>query len=166
MTDERINDMTAAIALLPRRSGIVFRHHSLEPLARRTLFDQVLKLARRSNHVLLLSGTPQQARQWGAAGAHNRSRLISQGIRTAPVHNGRECVAALHAGADLIFVSPVFATRSHPSQSPLGRVRLAIVSGPVRSRTIALGGMSATQARTLSALRLFGWAAIDAFNPC
>jgi thiamine-phosphate pyrophosphorylase len=164
MTDERIVDLDGAIMRLPRGSGIVFRHYSLEPEARRTLFNRVRALARRYRHVVLLADTPLRARAWGADGAHNRSALQSQGLRSAAVHDVREHGVAIRARADLIFVSPVFPTQSHPESRPLGRIRLALVAGKHRSRTIALGGMNTTRAKSLSSLKIHGWAAIDALS--
>ncbi|CAN5158045.1 hypothetical protein BH09PSE3_BH09PSE3_18330 [soil metagenome] len=164
MTDERIENIDTAIARLPRRSGIVFRHYSLKPKARRALFDRVRRAARRYHHILLLAGTPRQARAWQADGAHDRSPLKSLGRRSAAVHSVRERIAATRAGADVLFVSPVFATRSHPHARVLGRIGTALVAGHDRSRTVALGGMTAKRAKTLSGLRIHGWAAIDALS--
>lgn len=164
MTDERIDDLDAAIGRLPRGSGIVFRHYSLPPKARRALFDRVHGLARRYRHVLLLADTPERARIWGADGAHNGSALVSRGLRSAAVHTVAERIAAIRAGADLMFVSPVFATRSHPGKRALGAVSLGLIAGTTRSRAIALGGMTAKRAKSLAALKLYGWAAIDAFS--
>jgi thiamine-phosphate pyrophosphorylase len=164
MTDERMPDMFAALARLPRRSGIVFRHHSLAEAARRTLFKAVRAVARRHDHVIVLADTPAKARAWGADGAHHRSSLRSCGVRTVPVHSRRERVIADRSGADLLFVSPVFATRSHPDAKPLGRVGLARLIRGARAPAIALGGMSVRRWRRLGALNLHGWAAIDAFS--
>ncbi|WP_338185856.1 thiamine phosphate synthase [Jatrophihabitans sp.] len=164
MTDERISDLDAAIRRLPWHSGIVFRHYGLNVKARRVLFNQVRRLARRYNHILFLADTPLQARQWGADGAHHRSALVSQGLRSAAVHNVEERIAAMRSGADLIFVSPAFETRSHPGHSALGASRLGLIAGTERTRTIALGGMTMNRANGLKALKLYGWAAIDAFS--
>lgn len=164
MTDERIDGLVAVIERLPRRSGIVFRHYSLQPKARRALFEQVRRLARRYHHVLLLADTPARACAWRADGAHDRSGLLSKGLRSAAVHNLAERNAAVRAGADLIFVSPVFATRSHPGGASLGRARLGLLAGSLRSQTVALGGMTKSKAKGLAALGIYGWAAIDAFS--
>jgi thiamine-phosphate pyrophosphorylase len=165
MTDERIGDLEAAIAQLPRRSGIVFRHYTLPPSERRALFKRIETLARRYRHVLLLADTPQRARAWGADGAHDRSPRTSRGIRTSAVHNAAERIGANRAKADLIFVSPAFPTRSHPGAATLGPIRLGLVAGRSRSKTIALGGMTTKRAKRLRALKIYGWAAIDAFSP-
>jgi thiamine-phosphate pyrophosphorylase len=164
VTDERVVDLEAAILRLPRGSGIVFRHYSLGHKERRALFDRVRKVSLRNRHVLLLAGTPRIARAWRADGAHNRSALVSCGLRSFSVHNVAEKVAAKRVGADLIFVSPVFKTRSHPGKPPLGAVRLGLFAAKERSRTIALGGMTAKRAKKLMALKIYGWAAIDAFS--
>ncbi|MDB5713081.1 MAG: thiamine phosphate synthase [Sphingomonadales bacterium] len=164
MTDERIIDLKAAIERLPRESGIVFRHYSLDHRERRALFDQVLQIARRYRHVVLLAGAPELAKAWGADGAHHRSMLKSRGLRSVAVHTGAEKVMAVRIRADLMFISPVFETKSHPGKSHLGRVRLALLAGNQRFRTIALGGLNGKRATSLSALKLYGWAAIDAFG--
>ena len=164
MTDPRIDDLDAAIRGLPRRSGIIFRHYHLSLNERRALFDHVRRLARRYRHLLLLADLPRVARAWGADGAHSRSPHRSQGLRTVAVHNAREAAQARRLGADLILVSPVFATRSHPGARTLGPVGLGLIAGAMRQKTVALGGMNANRAHALAALNIHGWAAIDALR--
>jgi thiamine-phosphate pyrophosphorylase len=164
MTDERIGDIAAAIARLPKGAGIVFRYHATPPTDRRALFDDVRAQAKRHGHVLLLAGTPRQARAWGADGAHHRSLIVSQGLRSIAVHNRRELALAQRARADLVFASPVFSTRSHPGVRTLGPIRLGLMLGNRRTRAIALGGMNRARYKRLKGLGLYGWAAIDAFG--
>jgi thiamine-phosphate pyrophosphorylase len=164
MTDPRMPDVLASIARLPKGSGIIFRHYEWADAPRRTLFKQVKRLAQRGRHLLFLAGTPIRAKQWGADGAHNRSALVSQGLRTVAVHSAKEAALAKSSRADLIFVSPVFPTRSHPDAKTLGRIGLAQIASNQRVKTVALGGMTAQRARSLSALKIHGWAAIDAFR--
>jgi thiamine-phosphate pyrophosphorylase len=128
------------------------------------LFRQVAKLAKARGHKLLLADHPIVARQWGADGAHDGSAHQSQGIRTVAAHNGRQAARARQIGADLLFVSPVFATRSHPGLRGIGPLGLARIAANQRRRTIALGGMTAKRRKSLSALNIYGWAAIDAFS--
>jgi thiamine-phosphate pyrophosphorylase len=90
---------------------------------------------------------------------------VSQGLRTVAVHSVREAALAKRVGADLIFVSPVFPTRSHPNGRTLARIGLGRISTGQRHKTIALGGMTAKRAKSLSSLKIHGWAAIDALNP-
>lgn len=72
-----------------------------------------------------------------------------------------ELIAAERAGADLILLSPVFATRSHPGAPVLGPVRFGLLARQARTPIVALGGMTAKRARALP--DAYGWAAIDAW---
>jgi thiamine-phosphate pyrophosphorylase len=163
MTDPRMPDVLASLAGLPKGSGVVFRHYEWAEKPRRALFRRVQQAAKRGRHVLILADTPLRARRWGADGAHHRSVRVSQGLRTVAVHHASEAALAKKVGADLIFVSPVFPTRSHPNGRMLGRIGLGRIAGDQRRRTIALGGMTASRAQSLRALNIHGWAAIDAF---
>ena len=159
MTDERQGEgLWEALARLPRGSGVVFRHYGLEKVARRDLFERVRRIARRRRLMLVVAGEPQGLR---GDGVHNRQKR--RGLRTASAHSIPEMVAAERAGADLAFVSPVFATRSHPGAKPLGRVRFGLLTRSARAPVIALGGMTPRRARSLAAFGIYGWAAIDAW---
>lgn len=163
MTDERQGDaLWAALKRLPEGSGVVFRHYSLSYGERRRLFGRVLKVARRRRLLLLLAGPARQAAAWGADGSHGRGP--AQGLRSAPAHDLAELRTAERNGAAFAFLSPAFATRSHPEKAVLGPVRLGLIACRARLPVIALGGMDAGKARRLRGLRLHGWAAIDAWS--
>ncbi len=160
MTDERLGDhLFAAIGRLPVDAGIVFRHSSLAETDRRALFDRV-----REAHpgLLLLAGSADQARAWGADGSHGRGR--DGGLRSAPVHSYDEIRKAERDGASLLFLSPVFATRSHPEAQPLGLARFAWLARRTALPVIALGGMDEARGRRLASFGAYGWAGIDAWG--
>jgi len=165
MTDERMGDaLWTALDRLPRGSGVVFRHYSLPPKERRQLFEQVKRHQARKKLMLLLAGSAKLARAWGADGFHGRAaRAQSRLVHSAPVHNSAELLEATRAGADLLFVSPVFPTRSHPGAPALGPLRYALMTRNAHSPVIALGGMNPRRARRLGPARVYGWAAIDAW---
>ena len=159
MTDERMGDrLLEAVAALPSDAGIVFRHYGLGEVARHDLFVQV-----RAAHpgLLLLGGDASLAERWGADGSHGRGP--GTGLRTAPAHDLAEIRAAEAAGAALIFLSPVFATRSHPEARLLGPDGFAALARQTRLPVVALGGMYAARAEGLSGA--YGWAGIDAWLP-
>jgi thiamine-phosphate pyrophosphorylase len=164
MTDERGGDPVSLVRTLPKGAGIVFRHHATAAGERRALFKRVRRVARRRRLVLLLAGTPAQAQAWGADGAHHRSVLPSRGLRSVAVHDRRELALAVRVDADLMFVSPVFATRSHPGMRSLGVARFGLLAGKHRQRAIALGGINCNSFKKLRAMKAHGWAAIDAFR--
>jgi thiamine-phosphate pyrophosphorylase len=155
MTDERLGDrLLPAIERLPRGAGIVFRHYSLPSAKRRALWEQVRGAAQGRGLTLIVAGQVLPA----ADGSHNR---LGAGLRTWSAHNLREIRAAERARADLIFLSPVFPTRSHPGAPALNPGRFASLAHQTRVPVIALGGMNAQKARRLGGA--YGWAGIDAW---
>jgi thiamine-phosphate pyrophosphorylase len=156
MTDERQGEgLWTALERLTRGAGIVFRHYSLPQRERRAMFEAVRRIAWKRSLILIAAGPPLA----GADGVHGRR---GAGLNTASAHNLRELKAAERAGADLVFLSPVFATRSHPEAKPLGPHRFALIAHQAKVPVIALGGMDAERARTLGGA--YGWAGIDAWE--
>ncbi|MBV8686668.1 MAG: thiamine phosphate synthase [Alphaproteobacteria bacterium] len=155
MTDERQGEaLWEALRRLPRGAGIVFRHYGLATAERRALFRRVRATARARGLTLLVAGLPCGA----ADGAHNRR---SAGLRSASAHDLGELRAAERRGAGLVFVSPVYPTRSHPGAAPLGPRRFGALARRTRLPVVALGGMDAPGFRRLRGAH--GWAAIDAW---
>jgi thiamine-phosphate pyrophosphorylase len=162
MTDERQGDgLLDAIARLPDRAGIVFRHYSLTEVARRDLFDRVRAAA---PGLVLLAGPARQALAWGADGSHGPGPGPGPGLRSAPVHDHARIRAAERNGAGLLFLSPAFSTNSHPGARPLGLARFAWLARRTPLPVIALGGMNAARGRRLASFGAYGWAAIDAWQ--
>ena len=155
----------AALARLPRGSGIVFRHQATPPAARRRLYESVRAMARRRRLVLVLAGPPALAIAWRADGAHGPSRHVTAPralLRTLSAHDRAELCGARRRRADLAFLSPVFATRSHPGARALGVVRFGLIRRCSSLPIVALGGLNAARYRALGPIA-YGWAAIDAW---
>ena len=152
MTDERQGEaLWKALERLPRGCGVVFRHYSLARGERRRLFERVRKVARRRGLLLL-------------AAPHLRADGVHGGLQgfSRSAHSLRELKGAEKAGARLIFLSPAFATRSHPGARPLGPVRFGLIARQARVPVIALGGVDSRNARRLP--HIYGWAGIDAWS--
>lgn len=168
MTDERQGEqLLASIMRLPAGSGVIFRHYSLPLKDRKRLFGQVARLAKRRRLKLLLAGPPSLALGWGADGSHGFERgrkSPAHLIRSVSAHNARDLVRASRLGADLIFLSPVFDTSSHPGSGSLGSLKFAKLAGRSSSPVIALGGMNRKRANLTQAAGAYGWAAIDALT--
>lgn len=156
MTDERMGDtLWEAIGRLPQGSGVVVRHYAL-PLAQRyALLARIERIAARRRLVVLGAGLQ------ASGGVHNG---CGRGLISWSVHNRREGIAAARAGADLVFASPVFATRSHPGARALGPVRLGLMIRRLPMPVIALGGMSERRFRGVRRIGVHGWAGIDAWT--
>jgi thiamine-phosphate pyrophosphorylase len=78
------------------------------------------------------------------------------------VHDEREALAAREAEADLVFVSPVYPTRSHPGAPALEPERASQLATIAGCPAIALGGMSFGKFWELGPA-FHGWAGIDAW---
>ena len=163
MTDQRQGDrLFDALARLPAGAGIVFRHYALPAEERWRLYREVRGIARRDGHLLLLGGPADEARAWRADGSHGPGP--GEGLRTAPAHDLREIRAAERAGAALIFLSPVYRTRSHPGAPVLGPAEFGRLCRRTRLPVVALGGMDRRRARALRLRGAWGWAGIDAWS--
>ena len=150
-----------ALAQLPRGSGFIFRHHHLPPAQRRARFAQLARRARARGQLAILAGSAAQARAWRADGAYGSPLLLARGpdiLRLAAVHSLRELAKARRA--DLVLLSPVFSTRSHPGATPLGPLRFRLLAARSPVPVIALGGITA---KTAARLAWPLWAGIDAY---
>lgn len=148
MTDERMGaGLWTALERLPRGSGVVFRHFATPPAERSAILAQIDRIARRRRLIVIRSGVAGQ------------TPLLH------PAHSLREAVAARRAGADLVLVSPIYPTRTHPGARTLGPVRAAMIARAAGIPAIALGGMNAARFKRLRSLGFAGWAAIDGLTP-
>ena len=163
MTDERLGDrLWSAIDRLPEGSGVVLRHYSLERDARARLADRVSSICRERGFALSLAADVDLA---GAVGANlvHKPQVRTEGLPfSVPVHSMAEAAEAAKRGASLVFVSPVFETRSHPGRKALGPALAAQIAQAARAPAIALGGMNARNFAQLGE-QFHGWAGIDAW---
>jgi len=158
-TDERQGEsLWAALESLPRGAGVVFRHYRAADRAR--LAARVRRVCRRRGLWFVVAGDPRLARAWRADGAHGRR----PGSLTAPAHGRAELVAARRAGVRLAFLSPVFATRSHPDARPLGPLRFGLLAARAGVAVAALGGVRAADLPRLKRLGAVARGGIDAFG--
>ncbi|HEX4874657.1 MAG TPA: thiamine phosphate synthase, partial [Sphingorhabdus sp.] len=166
MTDPRLGDrLLSAIRKLPAGSGVIFRHYELDMGERHRLFAAVRKICVRRGHKLILAGTKSEALRWHADGFHQRTGHHPLMLHSAPVHNLREIRQAHRWGAQILVLSPLRQTRSHPGQRPLGPIRFGQLARCCQpSKVIALGGMNRAQAAKWPRTLVHGWAAIDAFE--
>jgi thiamine-phosphate pyrophosphorylase len=155
--------LEAALDGLPAASGFVFRHYHLDEAMRKRRYDGLFRLCRNRGHRMILAGDTQLAAAWCADGIYAPPGGLGEGaglLRLATVHDAAEVALADRAGADGMFLSPVFPTRSHPGAACLGVEGFHALAARAKSPVIALGGMNAARAAELNWPR---WAGIDAF---
>jgi thiamine-phosphate pyrophosphorylase len=104
--------------------------------------------------VLVVAGDTRLAAALGA-GVHLRSgrwpgvNRRRRGLRTSSAHSRADLVRARRAGVGLVFLSPVFPTRSHPDAIALGPARWACLALAARVPVGALGGVDGGNVRRL-----------------
>jgi len=170
----RGRDPLAAAAGLPRGlAGVVFRH---DGVAGRAELGRALALVCRARRLTLtVAGDARLAVALGA-GVHLRGGawpglagrgLLARRARTSSAHTIKEARRARRAGA-VVFVSPAFATASHPGASGLGPIRWARLTRAAQTAAgagaCALGGIDGRSVRRLPGRLLAGAGAIGALG--
>lgn len=125
---------------------MVLRHDS-HP-TRALLARQIARLCRARGLQLVIAGDAQLARALRVGlhlrgGAGGRPVGWHGGLLSASAHNPAQLRQARRAGVEMVFLSPVFPTRSHPGEAVLGAAgwrRLAAQAGGVKP--YALGGLT------------------------
>ncbi len=85
--------------------------------------------------------------------------LLPLGVVGRSTHTPRQARDAMDAGADYVFLGPIWHTQSHPNREPLG-VRAITAARP--ARVIAIGGVTPERAVTCLQAGAYGIAAITA----
>lgn len=159
LTDaRRMADPLASTARLPKGLGGVLLRHDGEP-GRAELGRALAALCRQRRLALVVAGDVRLARALGV-GVHLRRGYWGTPLRpkrgpvTSSAHNPAELRRARRAGATLVFLSPAFATASHPGAHALGPHRWARLAraGGLRVGglpTLALGGVDGRTALRL-----------------
>ena len=165
MTDERMGErLWTAIGRMPiKHSGIVFRHYSLAQDVRATLARRIADICHRRSLVLAVAGNEDLAVTARADLVHNPPEPPLHLPFSRSVHSIDEAEAARADGAAIIFVSPIFRTRSHPDAKPIGRPLARRIAEAAGVPAIALGGMDALKFPRLQRDGFYGWAGIDAW---
>lgn len=114
------------------------------------LAEQVVALQSK-NLSVLLNTSPEIFKQTDASGLHLNSQQLMQ-IQRRPitagkllsvsVHNERELAQAKRLGADMLLISPVMQTASHPQVPAMGWAGFTTLAAMANVPVYALGGMT------------------------
>jgi len=164
----RLADPLAAAARLPRGlAGVVLRHDN-EP-GRAALGRALARTCRARRLALVVAGDARLAAALGA-GIHLRGGRWPGLVRlhrsplTSSAHSLPELRRAARAGASLAFLSPAFATASHPDAGALGPMRWAALARRAPLPVLALGGITGASAQRLPRHLCRGAGAIGALG--
>jgi thiamine-phosphate pyrophosphorylase len=163
VTDERMGEdgLWMAIERLPQGSGLLFRHYAAAERDR--LAQRVAEVAHERGLVLCIAGDVRLAQRLGAALVHGPASPPGTLPVSYSVHSLEEADAANRAGAALAFVSPMFATRSHPGRTALSDEEARRIVDRLHCPAIALGGVDERNYAAIKGLGFEGWAGIDAW---
>jgi thiamine-phosphate pyrophosphorylase len=150
----RLPDPRPVVARLPRGlAGVVLRHDG-EP-ERAALGRDLARICRTRHLALVVAGDVRLAAALGA-GVHLRAGRWPSVVRrrgcliTSSAHGPADLRCTRLAGAELAFLSPVFATASHPGAPALGPVRWVRWARTASLPVAALGGIDGASVRRLS----------------
>ena len=148
-----------------------------EGVARGELLElgrRVMARAHECGAALVVNDRLDVAMAMGADGVHlgggslpvgEVRRLVSGGMLVgASVHSLEEAVRAEGDGADYLVLGTIFETASHPGRAPAGLDLVARVTSAVRIPVIAIGGITAGNARSVMDAGASGVAVIRAIQ--
>ena len=172
--EARDPDPMVLINRLPSGSGFIFRHY-LSP-NRKYIAIKVVKACQERNLLCFIAGDLQLSLHTKADGVHLPEHLLRRpiyglshfkkrgGFVTAATHSLSAGLAAQKYGADGVFISPVFATKSHISSAHIGLMRFARITKRLSIPTFALGGINISQTTRLKKSGAYGLGGISLFK--
>ncbi|WP_158931222.1 thiamine phosphate synthase [Acidisphaera sp. S103] len=129
--DRRLPDPRMSVACLPRgQAGVVLRHDH-DP-ARTSLGRDLARICRARRLILVVAGNARLAAALHAGvhlrGGYRPGPVRTRGVTTSSAHSIPDLLRARRAHADLVFLSPAFATASHAGAPGLGPLRWAAIA--------------------------------------
>ena len=162
--------MAAFARGLPEGSGIILRHFG--QTAPRMASMDLASIASERTLTYLIGADPDLAAIVGAKGVHWPERMPAEAasyrrhqperMMTMAAHGEAGLAAAKEAGAEAVFLGPVFETASASGNAPLGPKRFAELVAATDLPVYALGGITAETVAQLEGTGACGVAAIGA----
>ncbi len=165
LTDRRrIAAPVPIIRALPAGSAVIFRDYD-DP-RRLESARHYAALSRTLGLIYLVGGDPALAEEVGAHGVHypRWRRPLERPARmliSASCHAVEDFDAV--RGADILFLSPVFETGSHPGAAALGAARFKALAARAPAPVLGLGGVDEQNAHAIAGANVCGFGAVSAF---
>ena len=166
-TDEdKTKDIINILHRLPTYSGIVLRNYCSKD--RKTIIKNVLRLAKRKNFMVLMASHPRV--HGNINGLHlpkweyKCRRNTKEQIISVSAHSLKDKRKIINTKADIIFVSSIFHTNSHPKRKHLGIIRFGLLARSLARPVIALGGINNKNIKKLKHFPISGVAAIESLK--
>lgn len=170
--DERLPDPTSIVGLLPPNSAIIARSQDMARV--KVLINVLRPICSSHNIALLAAGDFKTVRSFDVDGIHlsetavleTNTEMVSfpeRWILTAAAHSVSAVQRANSLRADVVMISPVFATRSHPDTQVLGPSGYRHLAQHAPESACPLGGITRDTIKQLKGAPIAAIAGIDLF---
>ena len=183
-----VTDFEEVIKNLPKNSTILIREYDLDKKLRQDFAQKIVDLVRGKFYLkrlkILVGKDFALAKKVKANGVHfsdfdklplqflKKKSFAKNFVFSAACHDFKSVVRFSKLKTDLVFISPIFSTASHPNTKKIGLRNLMKFFLQIRSRKcvlsetklFVLGGISSKNIRVLAKLPICGFGAINIFN--
>ena len=181
---KRCDNLITIIKKLPKNSAVIFREYDLEEEKREKLAREILLICKQKSHKIIIGKNLDLATEIKADGVHfsdndilsskiflqlrNNKKINSKNgtkfIFSFACHNFLSVVKCQKMPVDLIFISPIFATKSHEDLPTFGLQRLSRVLRFSKKPVFALGGINKKNIHIVKKLGASGFGGIETFK--
>ena len=177
----KINNLDLTIKSLPKKSAIIIREYDLDQINREIFARKIISLARGLGLTVLVGKDIALAKKIKADGVHfsdfdklpykffNKKTFDKKFIFSLACHNLKSVIKSQKLKPDIIFIAPIFLTKSHLNAKTIGLKNLAKISlktkniNYLKTAVYALGGINESNILSIRKLNLAGFAAISLF---
>ena len=168
---KRIGDVCAVVETLPKNTAIIIREYDLSFDDRYIFAQKISALAKQKGLKILVGKDWELAKKLAADGVHfsdlDQDFMIPKNhqnmILSYSCHHSSSIQKAEKLNADLVFYSPIFASKSHLDEKPAGVDKLRQFVAKSSLPTYALGGINEENIRLLTNTGIAGIGGISMF---
>ncbi len=173
---KRVKNIFAVVENLPKNSAIIIREYDLDEPQRLDFAQEIMAIAKKKSLKVLVGKNWQLAVKIKADGVHfsdwepmkqlpkHRNNQPKDFLVSYSCHSEKAVRKAQKYGCDLIFYSPIFATKSHLGQRPIGSLKLRNLASKTTTPIYALGGVNEKNIQTLINSHIAGIGGISMFD--
>jgi len=176
-TDRRaIKNIFSVIKNLPKDTAIIIREYDLNQNQRLDFAKKIINIAKKKSLKVFVGKNWQLAIKIKADGVHfsdyddakkclwKSNKILSKKLLISySCHSLKSIKIAEKYGCDLIFCSPIFVTKTHPQQKPIGCFGLRNLVSKTSIPIYALGGVDKRNIQILANCHIAGIGGISIF---
>ncbi len=161
---------------MPKNSAVIFREYDLILSEREKLAREIFAICKKYHHKFIVGKNLDLARKLRADGVHfsdndklplqilNRKNFTKGFIFSFACHKLASVLKIKNLAVDVIFISPIFASKSHEGAKNLGIFNIRKIVKTTNKPIFALGGINKNNFKLLQKLGIQGFGAIEYFT--